>query len=157
MSGGAGNLPRVRAATTNDLPGLVRRVGDYWSFEGLEGFNPAGIRTQLRRLLSAPHLGSIRVAGEPTDLAGYVIVVFVFSLEHSGLTAEIDELYVTPQWRRRGLASELLAAAERLSRQAGCTGMFLQIGQANEVAHELYAGRGFVPRQGFEMLEKPLG
>lgn len=35
---------------------------------------------------------------------GYLLAVYVFSLEHLGLTAEIDEFYVVPE--QRGSVSE---------------------------------------------------
>jgi GNAT superfamily N-acetyltransferase len=38
--------------------------------------------------------------------------VYVFSLEHLGLMAEIDEFFVLSSQRGRGIGAELLKAAE---------------------------------------------
>jgi GNAT superfamily N-acetyltransferase len=38
---------------------------------------------------------------------GYLLAVYVFSLEHLGLTAEIDEFYVLPEQRGGGVGAAL--------------------------------------------------
>jgi GNAT superfamily N-acetyltransferase len=40
--------------------------------------------------------------------AGYLLAVYVFSLEHLGVTAEIDEFFVLQSRRRHGVGTEFL-------------------------------------------------
>jgi len=72
------------------------------------------------------------------EAAGYLLAVFVFSLEHEGLTAEIDEFFVAPAYRGHGIGRELLGAGEAAFRQAGCTNVALQIGRDNAEARSFY-------------------
>jgi len=103
-----------------------------------------------------PSLGQAWIATVDGTPAGYLFAVFVFSLEYQGLTAEIDELYVMPQYRGLGLGTKLLANAEDAFRQGGCTVAFLQIGRDNDDARTFYRRHGYADRAGFELVDKKL-
>src|SRR5690554_5811713 len=100
----------------------------------MEHFEPQRAASQLTRLLSDASLGSGWMAFHDGEAAGYLLGVHVFSLEHFGLTAEIDELFVLPRHRGRGFGRALLAAAEGAFRSAGCTSVSLQLGRRNTAA-----------------------
>lgn len=146
----------IQPARAGDVAGLATLVEQYWHFEAIERFDPARMRRLLKRLVDQPALGRAwlaRVNGEP---AGYLVAVFVFSLEYQGLTAEIDEFFVLPQHRRLGVGKRLLAQAEASFRETGCTCVFLQIGRDNAAARAFYRGHGFCDRAGFELVDKRL-
>jgi GNAT superfamily N-acetyltransferase len=145
---------QLRRATLADIPALLGLVEQYWGFEKLPGFDAARIATQLERLLTEERLGCgwlARVGGEP---AGYLLAVYVFSLEHFGLTAEIDELFVLPRHRTHGVGSMLLDAAEKAFAQAGCANVSLQLSRANTAGRAFYRSRGYAERAAFELLDK---
>ena len=146
----------IHAATVEDIDALLPMVEQYWRFENIEGFDPARMRTLLTRVLEDASLGRAwitRVYGEP---AGYLLAVYVFSLEHQGLTAEIDEFFVIPQHRDLGIGASMLAAAEAQFRLEGCTNVSLQLGRSNEAARSFYRQHGFEERAGFELVSKML-
>jgi ribosomal protein S18 acetylase RimI-like enzyme len=103
-----------------------------------------------------PRLGRVWIATVDGVDAGYLLAVFVFSLEFQGMSAEIDEFCVMPEHRGAGIGAQLLAAAEQDFRAAGCTNVSLQIGRANEAARKFYRGRGFEDRAGYELVSKML-
>ena len=147
----------VRKGRISDNNQIIAMVERYWAFEGIAGFDRAAVGRQLERVLDDERLGNIIVASNGGTLIGYLITVYVFSLEHLGLTAEIDEFYVKPECRSRGAGSLMLAAAERFASDAGCTNLSLQLGKANQAARRLYQQHGFSPRPGYDLLEKDLG
>ena len=57
--------------------------------------------------------------------------------------AEILTLAVIPEARRRGIASDLLAAAVDTARQAEAVVLFLEVSVANKPSRALYARAGF--------------
>jgi GNAT superfamily N-acetyltransferase len=93
------------------------------------------------------------VYGEP---AGYLLAVYVFSLEHQGVTAEIDEFFVLPPHRGLGLGHQMLAVAEAQFRLEGCTNVSLQLGRSNDAARKFYRSNGFEDRAGFDLVSKKL-
>jgi GNAT superfamily N-acetyltransferase len=149
-------MAEIRRATTDDVPALLPLVAAYWQFEHLEGFEPSSVGAQLARLLSSDHLGAGWLALSDERAVGYLLAVYVFSLEHGGLTAEIDEFFVAPEGRGAGVGRLLLDAAEAEFVRAGCSNTSLQLGRDNAEARRFYHRYGYRKRSGFELLEKHL-
>lgn len=145
----------VRRANTRDAASLLALIEQYWQFEGLSGFQPAAVRAALELLVSSPAIGAVWVA-EAQQPLGYLSLVYVFSLEHRGMTAEIDEFFVLPEHRDSGVGSHLLRAAETESTRHRCTNISLQIAKSNHRAMAFYRRHGYSARSGYQLLEKPL-
>jgi GNAT superfamily N-acetyltransferase len=148
--------PTVRPATVDDVDSLLRLVREYWDFEGIEGFDEPAVREQLGRLLSDARLGAAWLAVDGDMPAGYLLAVYVFSLEHLGLTAEIDEFFVRTGFRGGGTGARMLRIAEDAFRAAGCTNVCLQVGRSNDAGRRFWLRNGYAPRSGFELLDKML-
>jgi GNAT superfamily N-acetyltransferase len=147
---------QIQPATADDLDVLLPMVEQYWRFEAIEGFDAARVRALLARVFEDGSLGRAWIARVYNEPAGYMLAVYVFSLEHQGLTAEIDEFFILPQHRGLGLGSQMLAAAEAQFRAEGCTNVSLQLGRGNEDARRFYRQHGFDERAGFELVSKNL-
>ena len=149
-------MTTFRRATAGDLATLVQLVEQYWNFEQVAGFDPERVAEQLKRLLSAPALGAGWVAEEGGAAAGYLLAVYVFSLEHLGLTAEIDEFFVLPTHRGQGIGAGLLALAEAEFVRMGCTNVALQLSRENDSARAFYRHHAYRERSAYELLDKML-
>src|ERR1700733_6954340 len=147
---------RIRPATSADVSRVASLVQRYWEFETIEGFDRPRIEMLLRHLFSAPERGACWVAETEGQLCGYLLAVFMFSLEHGGTMAEIDELFVSSEMRSLGVGALLLARAEGELAQRGLVRLQLQVGVANPRAHNFYARHGFGRRAGYELLDKAL-
>lgn len=148
--------PVIRRATADDVPALLPLIQAYWAFEDIAGFDAARISAQLARLLSDARLGCGWLVFVNDAPAAYLLTVYVFSLEHLGLTAEIDEFFVLPQYRGSGVGGELLRIAETEFALAGCTNVSLQLARDNNAARGFYRRRGYAERAGYELLDKML-
>lgn len=146
----------IRKASAGDVSALLPLVEKYWSFEGISGFESSRVAAQLERVLSEPRLGAGWVATANGLAVAYLLAVYVFSLEHLGVTAEIDEFFVTSAHRGRGIGANLLAAAESEFRRVGCTNVSLQLSRGNSSARAFYHCHQYSERSGFELLEKML-
>jgi GNAT superfamily N-acetyltransferase len=146
----------VRPATAADVPALLPLVEQYWVFEDIAHFETARVGRALGHALSDPGLMSGWIASMRGQAVGYLLAVYVFSLEHLGLTAEIDEFFVLPSARSKGLGESLLRNAEAEFLRRGCTNVALQLGRGNERARLFYRALGYRERQGFELLDKML-
>src|SRR3979409_1784817 len=146
----------IRLATVGDIVGVAALVRRYWEFESIGGFDRPRIEALLGDLLSAAERGACWVAEADGRLCGYLLAVFMFSLEHGGLMAEIDEVFVSPEMRSAGVGSQLLAWAEREFAERGLVRVQLQLGAGNARARIFYERHGFRRRSGYELLDKPL-
>jgi GNAT superfamily N-acetyltransferase len=146
----------IRRATASDVPALLPLIADYWSFEAISGFEAQRVAAQLERLLSQPGLGAGWLAVVDGVAVGYLLAVYVFSLEHLGVTAEIDEFFVQPSQRGNGLGTELLETAEAEFVRAGCTNVALQLARGNDAGRAFYHRHGYTERSAYELLDKML-
>jgi GNAT superfamily N-acetyltransferase len=147
----------IRAAAVEDAADIVPLIESYWEFELIGGFDRPRVEALLRSLLAEPQRGACWVAAADGRLCGYLLTVFLFSLEHGGLMAEIDELFVASEVRSLGTGALLLGAAERELAERGLVRLQLQLGIDNERARLFYERHGFRRRAGYELLDKPLG
>jgi GNAT superfamily N-acetyltransferase len=147
----------VRPVTAQDIPAVLPLVEQYWIFEDIAGFDAARVGRELARAAADPALANAWIALEKGRAVGYLLAVYVFSLEHLGLTAEIDELFVLPSARSCGIGEELLRLAEAEFVRRGCTNVALQLGRGNERARVFYRAHGYGERAGYDLLDKMLG
>src|SRR5258706_8711814 len=103
----------IRLATVGDIAGIAALVEGYWEFESIGGFDRPRVETLLRDLLSEPERGACWVAEADGRLYGYLLAVFMFSLEHGGLMAGSDGLFVSPEAPSAGGGRPLLAPPPR--------------------------------------------
>jgi ribosomal protein S18 acetylase RimI-like enzyme len=124
---------RIRPADRRDLPAVValrRAVG--WGSGGLEGTFAAAAAGRL----------AILVAERDGAVVGAVTVAF-----HPGLPAgraHVSDLLVSPDCRRCGIGTALLAAAEREAERRGLRECTLDVDAHNTAALALYRKSGYV-------------
>jgi aminoglycoside 6'-N-acetyltransferase I len=134
----------IRVAGPDDLPGLLELAVAFYAEDGF-----ATSRERLADHLA--HLvpsGSARVAvvAEGAAPVAFGITTTTYGLE-DGLVAELEDLFVAPPARRRGLAAELIADSARWARQAGAARLEVVIAPNGMDASHLfryYERRGFV-------------
>ncbi|MBD3663406.1 GNAT family N-acetyltransferase [Sulfitobacter aestuariivivens] len=102
-----------------------------------------------------PH-GAAYLIGPPRAPIGYIVVCFGWSVEFGGLDAIIDELYIRPGVRGRGIASEALIALPRALSQYGLRALHLEVDKTNTAAIKLYRRAGFQPRDNYMFMSRSL-
>jgi ribosomal protein S18 acetylase RimI-like enzyme len=101
------------------------------------------IEQAVRGMLDDERRGFILVAHEGDLRAGLAYVAFTWSLEHGGLTSWLEELYVRPELRERGIGRALLLAAHEAARAAGCAATDLEVDADHRRAARLYEREGY--------------
>jgi GNAT superfamily N-acetyltransferase len=144
----------IRNALAEDVPRLAELVSQYWAFEGISQFETQRVSELLLELIRRPDAGSLWIAHVDGAPAGYLLAVYVFSLEYGGVTAEIDELFVLAAYRAQGVGASLLKAAETEFARRGCRKVALQLSRHNEGARAFYHRSGYTERAGYELLDK---
>ncbi len=137
-----------------DIERLLPRTEEFWRFENLP-FEITRVRRVLLGLLETPASGRVLLAQRSTDVLGYLVLSFGYSIEHGGRDALIDELYVHQSARRRGLGTRLMDEAFHICAREGVTRVHLEVDNTNPRAAALYARMGFVPNDR-RLLTKPL-
>ena len=100
------------------------------------------IRRTVAELCSHPDRGGITIVRAGKTIVGYAVIIYFWSNEYGGNVAHIDELYVRPQWRSRGIGASFI---EHVAGTKGrrLKGVRLEVTPANERAFTFYSRHGF--------------
>lgn len=111
------------------------------------------IARTMRQSAEHPGSGRIQIFRENGAVAGYAILIPYWSNEYGGNIESIDELYVKPEWRGRGIGSQFL---EHLAHNPppNTVALHLEVTEQNEGAFRLYSRHGFKPVVYRHMLRK---
>lgn len=146
----------ILAADQDTIPVLVELMRQYWEFEQIRGFAAPQAEQLLRSFFSQPQLGRGWIALNDQQVLGYLLCSCVFSFEHGGMTAAIDELYVIAEARGQGVGKLLVQTAETEMRALGCVHIEMEVAARNVRAQHFYSLLNFATRAGYSMMHKPL-
>lgn len=110
----------------------------------------------LRPLLEGTPYGAVYVIGPARAPIGYVVICFGWSVEFGGLDAIVDELFVRPSVRGRGIATEALTALPNALSAFGLRAIHLEVDRDNEAAVKLYQRAGFAARERYMFMSRRL-
>jgi ribosomal protein S18 acetylase RimI-like enzyme len=147
-----GGVEVVRAGPA-DLPTLVRFFRAVAAAERPDepeaaGHAEAGLRRSLEAwdwMRSESCLFLLGLVGK--EPAGYALAVRIPKADERAGFLFVDELYVLPAFRRRGVARSLLRRLQALSREMGLAGIRLLVRPENAGARALYRSLGFAERE----------
>jgi len=111
-------------------------------------------RAGLQPLLDGIPHGAAYLIGPPRAPIGYLVITFGWSVEFGGLDGFIDEIYVRPGVRGRGIASETLQALPKALAGAGLKAIHLEVSRDAEATQRLYRRAGFKVRDGYVLMTK---
>lgn len=107
------------------------------------GPSPNSSAASIAALLEDNPQELVYIAYVGGEAAGFACAQLWRSVCYPSPCADIRELFVAPEHRRRGLARALLDALERELRAQGVEEAFLATGQDNKEARSLYEALGF--------------
>ena len=135
----------VRAAEPADARDVARLLHDFNTEFSAPTPGVEALTGRARRLLANGEM-TVLLGGEGPD--GLVMIRYRPSVWSGALDAYIEELYVAPAQRGRGIGRALLEAALDTARRAGATRLELGTAETDTAARALYESCGFTNREG---------
>ncbi|MGB9465617.1 MAG: GNAT family N-acetyltransferase [Candidatus Acidiferrum sp.] len=141
-----------RPAAMGDEQALLRMMRNLAEQEpGAYFFDEQAVREVLRKFLASPDLGQAWVLFDGETPVGYIVLTFGYSFEYHGCDSFIDELYIEPEYRRKGIGRRAMQFVEERARELGVNAIHLEVDQGNEPAAELYRRAGYDDHSRFLM------
>ncbi|HEU4980850.1 MAG TPA: GNAT family N-acetyltransferase [Solirubrobacterales bacterium] len=135
----------VRRATAEDAKAVARLLYEF-QVEFDEPAPAVGVLAErYEKQLRAGEVTVLLAGAGPDGFAQLRFRPWVYS---DGLHSYLEELYVVPSLRGRGLGRALLEAAMEAARSEGATQMELGTSESDVAARALYEGAGFTNREG---------
>lgn len=145
----------LRLARPEDLDRLMGLVAAFHAEMGIEQDADQRREALIPLLQGIPH-GCIYLIGPSRAPLGYIILTFGWSVEFGGMDGFVDEIYIRPAIRGRGIATEVLLDLPKALAGAGLTALHLEVDRTDEAAHKLYLRTGFKLRDRYALMSKRL-
>ena len=142
-------------ARPSDVDRLDPMVAAYHAFEQI-ALTAERRRAALNALIAHPEFGHIYLFENAGEIAGYGVLTFGFSIELGGRDAFVDEFFVDPSHRGKGVGAAALALMIEEARGAGVQALHLEIAAGNAAAKSLYRRLGFTARDRFHLMSLTL-
>ena len=148
--------PSIRPATLDDVPALVVLMAAFYA-ESDYPLDGEWASAAFSKLLSNPSLGCAWLASAGGNCVGHAVLTARYTMEHGASSGYVDDLYVEPEYRRKGVGFALLETVFRECRVRELASVCVEVGQSNRAALALYAKFGLVPvTDGRVLLSGPL-
>lgn len=115
---------------------------DFWLFEQIPFSSEIALKV-WQKAWAHPDFVRAWLLEFEFQTVGYVVLTFGFSLEYGGLDAYVDELFVKPEYRGHGFASQALGFLVLECQKSNVAALHLEVDADNHSAKSLYVKMGF--------------
>lgn len=138
----------VRRATLEDLQPLAVLFDEYRQFYGASSNLELSYQFLKQRFLNQESVIFVHV--KDVIFTGFVLLYMGFSSVACSIYYILDDVYVTPIYRRQGSAKQLIDTAILFARHENAQRISLETQKNNYHSHQLYEQMGFVKDNEFQ-------
>jgi GNAT superfamily N-acetyltransferase len=145
----------MRRASLQDVPLLVGLMAEFYAEAGYDLDHAHGTGA-FTAILADKSLGYVWIIEADDESVGHIVVTLRYAMEYGGLVACLDDLYVKPQWRNRGLSTAALVEVRSFCETVGIRALTVEVGHKNGPAQSVYRRAGFTEAADRQLLALPL-
>ncbi|HYF07444.1 MAG TPA: GNAT family N-acetyltransferase [Acetobacteraceae bacterium] len=135
------DAPRLDAAGPADADALVALLR---ACRAEDGYSMTGANERAMRAIAAGEpMARAWILREGGEAIGFLVLTLGYSVEYGGRDGFIDDLYLVPATRGRGLGRWLVATAIEQAATLGIGTLHLEVEVGNDPAEALYRAAGF--------------
>ncbi len=142
-------------AGPDDLDRLTSLVAAFHAEIGISQSDEAR-HAGLSPLLEGSPYGVAYLLGPRRAPVGYIVVTFGWSVEFGGMDAFVDEIYIRPAVRGRGMGTEVLVQLPKALAGAGLRAFHLEVDRTDESTQKIYHRAGFRLRDRYALMTRDL-
>ena len=143
----------LHLAGPEDLTVLLPMVAAYHVEEEIAS-DETHLRAALGPLLDGSPMGCVYLIGPRRAPIGYIAIAFGWSIEFGGMEGFVDEFFIRPGVRGRGVGSEVLQALLPQMDAAGVHALHLEASTDRPRLQRLYSRAGFRMRDGYHLMTR---
>ena len=91
-----------------------------------------------------------------TNIIGFVVLCYSFSIELGGHVATLDQFYLSPEWRRQKVGSHVLPLLEQRAKNKACQIIKLEVNIGNGGARQFYERFDYMPHRQHYIMSKEI-
>jgi len=135
-------VPRLRAATPADVPVILRLVRDLAEYERAPEAVVATEEDFLRHGFGPSPRFSVLLAEQDGQVAGFALWFFTFSTWLGKPGLYLEDLFVRPELRGRGIGKALMLELARIAVREGCGRFEWNVLDWNQPSIDFYRSLG---------------
>lgn len=139
----------------DDAETLLTMVGQFHDEIGVETTVEDRVASVLPILEGTP-LAVAYMFGPKNAPVGYLIMSFGWSLELGGMDGFLDEIWIRPNVRKRGIGHEALNNVIKALSGAGLKAVHLEVNRNDGATQSLYRRMGFQMREKYALMTRVL-
>jgi GNAT superfamily N-acetyltransferase len=147
---------RLRTALPDDVPLIFDLIGQLADYERLRPQMIGTIEDLRRHLFGEPALAHAMLAHWDDVPAGFALYFFNYSTFQCRPGLYLEDLFVRPEFRSRGIGQALLAALEQRARELQCGRLEWAVLNWNRSAIDFYQRFGAHPKDEWILYRKDL-
>ena len=137
---------QIRTATPGDMDQLCGLASELLTNVRSEGTGEDARRV-FEHIMNSTDLGQIIVAESKDALCAYAYACYEWRAEFRGETMDIVALFVSPQWRSKGVGGSLIAALLQNARERGIRRVSVEVHPGNSAIERTLESNGFDPER----------
>lgn len=131
----------IRPARTEEIEEMLPLIRAYCEFYETKA-NDEGLREMFRTLITEPSQGSVFVARDGDRAVGFATLDWKWSSLKAARMGYLEDLYVDPEARGKGIADALIEVCAERCRELGMPAMAWQTAPDNHRAQQVYNRTG---------------
>src|SRR5579875_1482800 len=132
----------MRRASDKDIDLLVGLMAEFYAEAGYK-LNHTHASDAFASILANERLGCVWIIQSEGQDVGHVVLALRYAMEYGGTIACVDDLYVQPSARNKGLATAALREIREFCENAGIRALTVEVGHKNGPAQHVYRQIGF--------------
>jgi GNAT superfamily N-acetyltransferase len=135
-------VTEVREASADDVPLILTLIGELAEYERLAHEVVATEDSLQEWLFGDKPVAEVLIAESGTEAAGFALFFHSFSTFLGRPGIYLEDLYVRPAFRGRGMGKAMLVHLAKLARERGCGRLEWSVLDWNEPSIRFYASLG---------------
>lgn len=137
-------------ANSKDIELLLTLMQEFYQLEHLN-YDRQIISYCLAELFNNEQLGIAWLIFADSEVVGYLVLTFGYSIEFHGRDALVDELYIREAYRGKGIGTKALELVETACEFLGIKAVHLVVAHENSRAKKVYQKVGFIEHERYIM------
>ena len=144
-------MTTLTLARPDDIDRLLPLVTAFHAEQGIAQDDTVRRAALMPLLEGSPH-GAAYLMGPVRAPIGYVVISFGWSLEFAGMDGFLDEIYVRPGVRGRGIGTEVLMSLPKALSQSGLRAIHLEVRRDKPRTRAFYERLQFEAREDYMLM-----
>lgn len=133
---------QIRSATENDIPQILAMIQEFAEFIKLKEYCEVTEERLQKALFSQNSVAEAIVSSEVDEIVAYAIFYPGFSSFRGQCGFFLEDIYIKPKFRGKGIGEEMLRFLAKLAQSRGFERIDFQVLKSNEKAIKFYQKLG---------------